>query len=862
MESGSSGSENSSATPNPSERPSGPATHAKLRTSALSVLLTAMAVMLISNVDIWRGPSNGFSLSWWMLGLLFIAAEVMIFNVEFRREVYTFTFSEIPLVLGLFLASPAQLVIGRLVGAGLLLVVKERQSLQKLLLNLSTFFAECAVMVTVYEYLGHHSPITAPSSWAQGLVSVAAADLLGFLVVAKVVRWHGADLQLRSILAIGALTAPVNTSLALVAGVLLTDRPWTTTLLGGITVFLVLTYRSYSALSQRHQSLSMLYDFTRLVSGAQRPEEILEAILVQAKDLLRAERAEIWLMDEQGGFQALVVDDNGRTTRTLPADTGELIASWLPASSTTLVITDETTDPALRATAAILGAQDCIIASVTESGRVVGLVAVVNRLGDTNGFRTQEGPMFATLAHHASVALENGRLIVRLHDQAREREYESLHDALTGLPNRVLFDRAVREQLIKLDGDSQLAVALMDLDGFKDINDTLGHQAGDRVLIEVARRLSGAVAPDVTVARLGGDEFCLLLPSPTSRGDAEDCARMVRAGIALPLFIDGVRINVGVSVGVALAPGDGVDGSILLQRADVAMYGAKSGLGDGVNFYHAESDENTKRRLTLASDLGYAVDNGELSLVYQPKIRLRDGRLTGFEALLRWRHEHLGLVMPDEFIPLAERTGSIQSLTQFVLRTALEQAARWHRDGHDWGVAINLSMRNLLDDELIDSIGELIAVSRVAPESVTLEITESNMMADAARTIAVLADLARLGVRLSIDDFGTGYSSLSYLQRLSVHEIKIDKSFVFPMATSHSANAIVRSVLDLAGHLDLSVVAEGVEDLQTWNQLSALGCPEAQGYFIAKPMPSEDVEFFALQWATGRQPQSAMTVGS
>jgi diguanylate cyclase (GGDEF)-like protein len=819
--------------------------NARRRTGLLSLALVVGAAALLWRIDVWSSPVTKAGLGWWWFAVLSIATELMVFNVEFRREVYTFTFSEIPLVLGLFLASPGDLIVGRLVGAALLLVLKERQSLEKLSLNLSLFFAECVVLVTVYQLVDGALPITNPLSWLEALLAVCLADLLGYVVIAKVVRWHGGPVQLRSILAIGALTAPVNTSFAVVTGLFWSTQPWATLLLAGIGAFLVLSYRSYAALSQRYDSLSLLYDFTRLVSGVQEPDAVLEAILVQAKDLLRAERAEIWLVDDETAYLGLSVDDNGRANRALPSDTGAIIAEWFADSNATIVVTKHSTDPVALTIASAFGVRDCIVAPITEGGRVVGMVAVINRLGEANGFNPPEGPIFATLANHASVALENGRLIVRLHDQAREREHESLHDALTGLPNRVCFDTTLRERLAVLQDTDTLGVAVMDLDGFKDINDTLGHQAGDKVLIEVAHRIASAVDDNVMVARLGGDEFALLFSEPTTRATAERCAREVRRDVALPLHIDGVRINIGVSIGMALAPKDGEAGALLLQRADVAMYGAKSGLGDGVRFYDAEEDANTPRRLTLAGDLGFAVDNNEFHLLYQPKVRLADAELTGFEALLRWNHPRLGPIGPDEFIPLAERTGSIQRISYFVLATALQAAAEWHRGGRRWSISINLSMRNLLDDELVNNVAALIESSGADVELVTLEITETNVMADAGRTIAVLEQLAGLGVRLSIDDFGTGYSSLSYLQRLPVHEIKIDKSFVLPMATDPSAAAIVRSVLDLARNMGLTVVAEGVEDRDTWDLLRTLRCPEAQGYFLAKPMPPNQISDWA-----------------
>jgi diguanylate cyclase (GGDEF)-like protein len=809
---------------------------AHARTASLSMLLVAGSATLLTGIRLDVGPVSDTRVQWWLIALISIAAEFMVFNVEFRREVYTFTFSEIPLVLGLFLASPLQLIAGRLVGEALFLIVKERQPPRKLCLNLASFFGECVVLLGVFQLLEGQRSVDQPTMWVRALVAICLADLLSFVIVAYAVRWHGGELQLRSILAAGALTVPVNTSFALLAGLLLADEPWGLALLAGIALFLVVAYRSFSSLRQRFESLSQLYEFTRLVSGSQRPDVVLESILGKAKDLFRAERAEIWLSDGSGSVVGLAVNDDGRSSREMSAGAALDIRAWFARSRDALVIAANSDDGTTRSIALALRASDAIVAPITEAGEIVGIVAVIDRIGDSS-FASREAPMFATLANHASVALENGRLIVRLHEHARQRDYDALHDALTALPNRVLFATRLDEALGRMSSDGgSLAVAVMDLDGFKEINDTLGHHAGDAVLVEIAQRLVRVVDPSVIVARLGGDEFGLLFTHPPTRAELVRSVQAIRQQLSLPSEIDGVRINVSASVGLAIAPGDGIDGATLLQRADVAMYDAKTGTGDGVAFYNPNADTNSPRRLTLVNGLNTAIANGELSVLYQPKINLARAEITGFESLVRWTHPVLGPISPVEFIPLAERSGMIHQLTEFVLQSALEQAGRWQAAGFDWGVAVNLSMRNLLDTELVATVARALQASGVAPNRLTLEITESNVMHDAVRTIATLEQLAALGLRLSIDDFGTGYSSLSYLQQLPVDEIKIDQCFVLAMTTDPGAAAIVRTVLDLARNLGLRPVAEGVEDRATSQRLRGLGCEEAQGYFFARPM--------------------------
>ena len=824
---------------------------AHLVTTLLTIGLVSISAAGLVLGDLLHGGAHPHDVGWWIIAVVAIVSLTVEFDVEYRRDVFSFTFSEIVLVLGLFLTSPVHLVIGRLAGE-LAYVAWRREPWRKVGLNLATSLAELTTLLLVCRSLGGVDDPMHPGQWLVSLAGVVAADLVGFAVVYAVIRLHGGPIRASSIVAIGVFTAPVNTSFGLVIAILWVTIPVGTLLLTGVGAFLVLSYHSYTSLRQRFESLSLLYDFTRLVSGAQRPDAVLEAMLAQAKDLLRAERAEIWLREDDS-MLCLAVEDDRRAAGEVSAELAAAVERWFAAVPGASIIGRRRAELApgavsdslasITAITSALGAFDGIVAPITESGQVVGLVAVVNRLGEVNRFQESDRTMFATLANHASVALENGRLIDRLHHEARLREHEALHDALTALPNRVMLADRLHHELGAIHGtDRALAVALMDLDGFKEVNDTLGHHAGDLVLVEVARRLAYAASDTALVARLGGDEFAILVTHTADRGELDAMARRVRAALSHPLTIEGVRVNISASVGLALAPDDAIDAPTLMQRADVAMYGAKAGHGNGVAFYEPIRDDNSPRRLALATDLRAAIGAGQLNLVFQPKARLTDDDVIGFEALVRWRHPELGQVFPDEFIPIAERTGIISDLTVWVLGAAVAQMAQWHRSGHRWSVAVNVAMRNLLDDDFAALVHDILDRHECDPSQLTLEITETSVMTDTARTIEVLARLAELGVRLSVDDFGTGYSSLSYLQQLPVEELKIDKCFVRDMLTDASAEAIVRSVLDLAGNLRLRVVAEGVEDRQTWERLRQLGCQVAQGYVMSRPMPPGDVE--------------------
>jgi diguanylate cyclase (GGDEF)-like protein len=449
----------------------------------------------------------------------------------------------------------------------------------------------------------------------------------------------------------------------------------------------------------------------------------------------------------------------------------------------------------------------------------------------------------AALAGFLAVLVSYQRRLVR---QAAASSHQALHDALTGLPNRELFADRLGQALRAADRELHpAALLLLDLDRFKDVNDTLGHHHGDQLLCEVGTRLQGALRQVDTVARLGGDEFAVLVPGATAEGAAA-VAEKVRTALQAPLTIDGVMLDLDASIGIAVYPDHGNDITELLQHADVAMYAAKQ-THAGFMVYDPTVDQHSPRRLALLGGLRRALERDELLLHYQPKADLHTGRILGAEALVRWQHPDHGLLGPDEFIPLAERTGLIHPLTRWVLDAALRQAADWHRAGHHLSIAVNVSTRCLLDPGFPDEVAERLGAWQVPAGSLVLEVTESAVMADPARALDVLGRLHAMGVRLALDDFGTGYSSMAYLKALPVDELKVDRSFVGEMVTSPSDTMIVRSTIDLGHNLGLRVVAEGVETQDAWQTLEALGCDTAQGYYLGRPMPAADLEHWLDQ---------------
>ena len=422
--------------------------------------------------------------------------------------------------------------------------------------------------------------------------------------------------------------------------------------------------------------------------------------------------------------------------------------------------------------------------------------------------------------------------------QAQQLAAQAMYDPLTGLANRSLLHDHL-EHAIELSkrARTSFGVALMDLDRFKEVNDTLGHNVGDELLREVGRRLQGTVRSVDTVARLGGDEYVVLIHG-LEPDDVPTVANKLLATLDRPFHWKNQSIDVGASLGFSLYPSQCTDADGLLRCADIAMYVAKRS-GTGYALYATDQEHTSRSDLSLKSELREAIHSGQLSLYYQPQIDHRSRRVAGVEALVRWNHPRRGFLAPDQFIPLAEDAGLIGPLTHWVLKTALQQLEALHRQGHNLTVAVNLSARNLHDMELPASILTLLAERGIAPGDLTLEITESAVMANPSDGLAILTELDRMGVTIAIDDFGTGHSSLAYLKRLPVDELKIDKSFGKDMVENENDAVIVRSTIDLAHNLGLKVTAEGVETQAAWDILEILGCDCSQGYFMGRPMPVE-----------------------
>ena len=528
-------------------------------------------------------------------------------------------------------------------------------------------------------------------------------------------------------------------------------------------------------------------------------------------------------------------------------------------------------------------AHDRITFANTAAGRITGLGVdgllerdasavlpdVYRAAGDSaerEGVLQRADGTSVRVAYTVSPIAKNGEragAVIMLRDVTEQRalehdlRHQATHDALTGLPNRVLLHEHIAAAAEPgRPRSSGASLLLIDLDRFKEVNDTLGHHYGDQLLIEVARRIRTILRGGEIVARLGGDEFAVLLPGVTDEEDVAAVAARIHDALDEPFPLDGINLTVGGSIGAALCPEHGTTADELLQRADIAMYAAKSNR-TGYMLFDTSQDSSDPRKLTLASDLRAGIEQGHLLLHYQPKVDAQTGKVLGAEALVRWQHPEHGMIRPDEFIPLAEHTGLITPLTSFVLGSALQQCRAWLESGHEIPVAINISTHRLLDLGFPTEVANQLARCQVPAGLLTLEITESAIMADPDRALHVVQELHDLGIHLSIDDFGTGYSSMAYLKNLPVHELKIDRSFVSNMTTNERDAVIVRSTVELGRNLGLHVIAEGVEDSATWSELDAVGCHAIQGYYVSRP-----VEPHAFQEWLDRQATRVPAAGS
>jgi diguanylate cyclase (GGDEF)-like protein len=680
-----------------------------------------------------------------------------------------------------------------------------------------------------------------PRAWLSVLIVMMLSDVIAAVLVTAVIALHDDPSEWKRLPSAlqGLPLVAVTTSIGLISALAIQRDARAIALLAVVSAVTYSAYRAYIRQSQGHQQVEELYAFTRALEGPLDTRGVARIVLEQVRDQLRAERAELIIAGADGTYIRMRM--HGRDAFDIvTADALPDTAWWQPARGGGPVLV-------ARGTRTIGSIEDGIAVPVPLNDGESGVLLVADSLPDIPTFGEQHARLFQALANQAGLSLTKARLLDDLRREVAQKERLASYDPLTGLPNRQHF-QTLTDRLRS--AGTPVAVLLMDLDRFKDVNDALGHDVGDQLLRLVGERLQERLGDRGTVARFGGDEFAVLLPDIRSRETAIAVGDDLGAAMEQPIPIGHLRLNARVSIGIALAPEHGQEARTLIQRADVAMYVAKR-THTGVRVYTSDDDSNSPRRLAMVADLREAIQRRDLVVVFQPKLETATGVVVGAEALARWHHPVHGFVPPDEFIPLAEHSGLIRPLTLHVLEVSLRRCASWRRMGHDMHVAVNLSPNSLQESDLPDIVARLLGQAGVPASALTLEITESSIMADPTGAMVILDRLHALGVKLAIDDFGTGYSSLGRLRELPIHEMKIDRSFVQRIAVDHRDRAVVRSAVQLGHALDLMVVAEGVEDEHTLLHLRQEGCNLVQGFYISKPLPADE---FA-DWLTARVPQ-------
>jgi diguanylate cyclase (GGDEF)-like protein len=770
---------------------------------------------------------------------LFVVAAFTTLIFEVRSHRFVVAVAEIPLVLALFYLSPISMVMIRLI-AYTLTAIRERQALPKLFFNLANIGTSCAAAGLIVSMLGLDG--AGPRSWLVLLVAAGASVVsvaIGIIAVVSVVEGGVSFRRVARTLTPAVAVGWINAMIGLLVLLVIQRSAWAVLLVLGLAGVLFLVYRSYAQFLRQHKSLTEIYDLTQAIEQTRSDGTLIDVLLGRVRSLLQAEWATLWLAPQGRYPENLLsarMDDRGLIDLSkTPAE----VRSRVKESGESLIVGPRTGDPVLRSALREAGIKDVISVPLRSGSVVIGTLEVVNRAGDLNAFDASDVRLLETVATHAAVAVENARLVDRL-------RFDAQHDALTGLPNRRRMLAALEEAVKVRAPGEVVAVMEFDVSGLRDVNDSLGHAAGDTLLSEVARRLRAAAAPAALVARIGGDEFVLTMRVADADA-ALDVAAGLRVALQGPMEIGSLTLDVDTAVGVAVHPDHGSEPATLLQRAEVATHAAKS-IPAALQLFNPGLESRSARRLGLAGDLRRALDNNELQVYFQPKVSLHTRRLVGVECLARWEHAAHGSVSPEDFVAVAEHTGQLGRLTDVVLREGLRRCQEWAAAGRPLNVAVNLSPRTLMDPAFPGRVAELLGESGVPPSQLTLEVTEAGVISEADRPLPTLRRLYDLGVRLAVDDFGTGYSSLAHLRRLPVHEVKIDRTFVQGMATDSGDLAIVKAVVDLSRHFGLSVVAEGVESELTLSLLEDIGCDLGQGFLFSRPLPHDRLEaWFAAQ---------------
>jgi diguanylate cyclase (GGDEF)-like protein len=825
-------------------RPGGPGRHPERDVVALGLILVVAAAALVLVLPDVRSSTLEAE-PWVFFAVLagFALTEYSVFRFVFRRESIAFSISEIPVAFALIYLAPGPALLARMLGSMAVILAIRRPPLYKTVFNIGLLGFETALAFMAFRsFIGLRgtgdTQLVLGVILATGVVSAVSSILISVAIS----RFEGdARRRISSELRLAWWLFLVNSTLAGLAVALELTAPALVLLALVPLGALWYVMKAYGELDQRLRDLDAVHGFTGRVGQSLDPEEIGQAAVVEAANVLRTDGVSLVLFDQLGRTLIRSFGDVGVWLPTAPDDT-----SWAPLIERGQVslVTGADLEP-FRAAGS--STRELMVAPLTDQSGAIGLVLVAGRSDPDPRFRFGADDLvrLRNLTEQLAASLRKGMLHQRI-------EREAHHDVLTGLPNRLSFEKSVIEASSIHSSDDVLFVVLFDLDRFKEVNDTLGHRCGDELLVVAGERLDALLEFGDVLARLASDEFAVLARRTDSTQMVEFVWSCVRA-LGRPVILDDLEIVVTASAGVAAVLSD-LEPGLALRHADIAMFNAKS-QRLGVEVYRDEIDRRTPARLSMLGDLRAAIENDVLGVYMQPKLDLASGLIVGLEALVRWSDPLRGKVEPTQFVRIAEDTGLIKQLTDLMLHHGIRQLGAVRDRGHHLGLSVNLSTHDLLDPNLPARVIEPLEANGVDPSLLTLEITESSLLIDAPRARTTINELHELGVRLSIDDFGTGYSSLSYLRQLPVSELKIDQSFVANLLLDVQDEVIVRSTIELGHNLGLLVVAEGVENNEVLDRLQAFGCDVAQGYCISRPLAPDHL----LSWLATTSMPSAKT---
>jgi diguanylate cyclase (GGDEF)-like protein len=802
---------------------------------------TLTAVIVVANVVMARrytalGALAGapFTIPFWVLAPIYYLSERTVIHFRFHRHAYSFSLSEIPLTIGLFFATPLDLIGGQLLGSAVALLLHRRQRPIKLSFNLAQLALQTVIALTVFRALAGPSPISFSTTLGAAAGAVLAWCAANGLISAAIILSGGSVSreEMKGVLVAGMGAALLNVGLGIVTVDLLWLAP-SAAWVGLIPVVVVyISYRAYAAQRLEHGRLTAIYEATRELHGIPQLEHALAAVVQRGCRVFEAEIAEIILTPEGS-------DGPSFSTR---AESSVISAVMERADEP---LSDPVTLMALSGTTGYIGSSlrsgdsrvDVIAVPILEQQMVVGVFIVRHPAGDMVEFTNHDLTLLDTMAGQVAVSLENGRLedsLAAVTELKEELRHQTLHDPLTGLANRTLVQERLEDLLAR--GAGRAAMVFLDLDDFKMVNDNYGHHAGDELLQAVAARLVRSCRDHDTVARVGGDEFAILLTKLHSDSDVEVVAARILAGLEPPFTVGGSTVFTGASIGIThIVTGDKSDD--VLRRADRAMYTAKQARKGSFRVFGESMESEAKRAMRLRQDVQSALVDGGIQLHYQPVVDLATGIAVGAEALIRWNHPEMGPVPPAEILSTADDAGLTDLICAWTIEQACADAARFQRRSPGFSVSVNVDAHQIRA-ELVDTIRTAVYAAGIEPSTLTIEITETAAIEALPETFA---QLAALGIRIALDDFGTGYSSLSRLDTLPIDVVKIDRSFIERMI-GPDASPLARMVIEIGHTLDLVTVAEGIETPPQRHHLIELGCKLGQGYLFSPAIPADQLD--------------------